>query len=80
MLCYERRKRHDCRYDSSLLTVVNHSDFPWDANMTLLDANENSFGPCIPGQDAAPSPRSGAGAMQSALDPKKLQLHRYPNA
>lgn len=46
--------------------------------MTLLDANENSFGPSIPSQDASPSFLSDAGSMESALDPKKLQLHRYP--
>ncbi|POS69573.1 histidinol-phosphate aminotransferase [Diaporthe helianthi] len=55
-------------------------DFPWDADMTLLDANENSFGPSILGQDAASPARSGPGTIQAALDPKKLQLHRYPNA
>ncbi|KAL7942701.1 histidinol-phosphate aminotransferase [Trichoderma barbatum] len=50
-----------------------------DDGVTLLDANENAFGPCIP-TDETISPDTHGVTIQSALDPQALQLHRYPDA
>jgi histidinol-phosphate aminotransferase len=62
-----------------VLTVLAHSDYPSNAGVTLLDANENAFGPSIASQQ--PASKFGPGVtIQSALDPKELQLHRYPDA
>ncbi|KAL2143163.1 hypothetical protein VTI28DRAFT_311 [Corynascus sepedonium] len=55
-------------------------DYLYYANLSLLDANENSFGPSIPVQEVASTVRHEAVSIQSALDPERLQLHRYPDA
>ncbi|RBA20206.1 histidinol-phosphate aminotransferase [Fusarium proliferatum] len=70
-------------------------DYPPGADITLLDANENAFGPSIDfstsgskanwtkEEYAALNP-SGANKAtvieQPTVDPKGLQLHRYPDA
>ncbi|KLP06424.1 hypothetical protein CEK26_013328 [Fusarium fujikuroi] len=70
-------------------------DYPPGADITLLDANENAFGPSIDfsrdgskpngnnGEYAARNPtgaNKGAVIEQPNVDPKGLQLHRYPDA
>lgn len=62
-----------------MLTVLAHSDCPDNADVTLLDANENAFGPSIASEKSASTFGPGV-TIQSALDPKELQLHRYPDA
>lgn len=55
------------------------SNYAAEDHVTLLDANENAFGPCIDQNIAAPSTGHGV-TIQSALDPKTLRLNRYPDA
>ncbi|KAI1026593.1 hypothetical protein LB505_000875 [Fusarium chuoi] len=70
-------------------------DYPPGADITLLDANENAFGPSIDfstsvsqsngtkEENAALNPTGAnkAGVIeQPTVDPKGLQLHRYPDA
>ncbi|KAF5613302.1 histidinol-phosphate aminotransferase [Fusarium subglutinans] len=70
-------------------------DYPPGADITLLDANENAFGPSIDfnrsgsksngskGEFATLNPtgaNKAAGSEQPTVDPKGLQLHRYPDA
>ncbi|KUJ15026.1 PLP-dependent transferase [Mollisia scopiformis] len=54
-------------------------DYSSNADVTLLDANENAFGPSIASELSTSTCGSGV-TIQSALDPKELQLHRYPDA
>lgn len=68
-------------HDITLLTAGSYSDYPSYADLTLLDANENSFGPSIPMiEETTLSFHHDATSVQSALDFKQLQLHRYPDA
>ncbi|KAF5239859.1 hypothetical protein FANTH_9800 [Fusarium anthophilum] len=70
-------------------------DYPPGADITLLDANENAFGPSIDfsrsgsksngdkGEPVALNPKGAnkaAVSEQPTVDPKGLQLHRYPDA
>ncbi|KAK3373971.1 pyridoxal phosphate-dependent transferase [Lasiosphaeria ovina] len=52
-------------------------EYPSNQGVTLLDANENAFGPSI-ASGKAPSSFGEGATIQSALDPASLQLHRYP--
>ncbi|KAJ4288947.1 histidinol-phosphate transaminase [Kalmusia sp. IMI 367209] len=53
-------------------------DYPDEGKITLLDANENAFGPSIAIDETIP-PVAGL-TIQSVLDPGKLRLERYPDA
>jgi histidinol-phosphate aminotransferase len=78
------------------LRVLNDcSDYPPGADIVLLDANENAFGPSIEfsrsdsksnGDKGEYASLNAMGAHEavvleeSTVDPKGLQLHRYPDA
>jgi len=54
------------------------SDYPSNAGITYLDANENAFGPSIAVKEVLSSCGPSV-TIQSSLDPQALQLHRYPD-
>ncbi|KAF5620062.1 fad NAD binding oxidoreductase [Fusarium sp. NRRL 52700] len=69
-------------------------EYPPGANITLLDANENAFGPSIAFSTSGPKSNgsngdsaalnstgvSKAAVIEQPTDPQGLQLHRYPDA
>ena len=59
-------------------TNAKPSNYPSDAGMLYLDANENAFGSCIAYDGSASASKQGV-TIQSALEPDVLQLHRYPD-